>query len=272
MKDRGSEVHKWILDLCNRYLLTDGILVNSFLELESEAFNYLRQRGDTDIPPVYPVGPLIRTGGPETENEQCLKWLNDQPPKSVLYVSFGSGGTLSVDQFRELAHGLEMSGQRFLWVVRTPQENDLPQGFLERNENKGLVVTSWAPQIQVLSHGSTGGFVTHCGWNSILESVVFGVPLIAWPLCFEHKMNAVYLTEGLKAAIRVRENENGVVERGEVSEMIKQLMDGEEGKRIRKRMMEVKMAGADALTKDGSSSRALGQVVQKWTDNLDIEN
>ncbi|GFP83141.1 hydroquinone glucosyltransferase [Phtheirospermum japonicum] len=236
------------------------------------------------MPPVYPVGPLIRTG-PEAESDQgpeILKWLNDQPQKSVIYVSFGSGGTLSLEQITELALGLEMSGHKFLWVVRSPQENAaaaylntpenimndplhyLPQGFLERTKNRGLVVALWAPQIQILGHGSTSGFLTHCGWNSILESAVFGVPLIAWPLCFEHKMNAVFLRDGLKAAIRVKGNENGVVESGHVSEVVKQLMEGEEGKIIRERMMDVKIAAGNALSQEGSSSKALAQVVQKW--------
>ncbi|KAL0454969.1 UNVERIFIED_CONTAM: Hydroquinone glucosyltransferase [Sesamum latifolium] len=175
MKQRNSEVHKWALDWCNKFLEADGVMVNSFLELETEAFKDLEQRRP-DVPPVYPVGPLIRTGT-EAESDR-------------------GGGTLSVEQFNELALGLEMSGHRRV---------------LERIKGRGLVWASWAPQIQVLSHRSTGGFVTHCGWNSILESTVFGVPMIAWPLCFEHRMNAVFLTDGLKGAIRVKENENGVV-------------------------------------------------------------
>ncbi|KAL3635088.1 hypothetical protein CASFOL_022142 [Castilleja foliolosa] len=282
MVEKNSEVHKWMVDLCKKYLLADGIIVNSFLELEFEAFKDLEQR---DMPPVYQVGPLIRTG-PEGESDQepeIQKWLNDQTAKSVIYVSFGSGGTLSMEQFTELALGLEMSGHRFLWVVRAPQENAseaylntsenilnldplhfLPQGFLERTKNRGLVVASWAPQIQILGHGSTGGFLTHCGWNSILESAVFGVPMIAWPLCFEHKMNAVFLRDGLKGAIRVKGNENGVVERGEVCGVVKELMEGEEGKMIRERMMDVKIAAEKALSKEGSSSKALAHVVQEW--------
>ncbi|KAK6146336.1 hypothetical protein DH2020_020205 [Rehmannia glutinosa] len=288
VKDKNSEFRRWIVDLCSRYLLADGILVNSFLDLESEAFQELERRRP-GIPPIYPLGPLIRTGL-ETESDrgtEILEWLNNQPPKSVLFVSFGSGGTLSVDQFSELGLGLELSGQRFVWVVRAPQENVsaaylnaqkkdngnkskdpleyLPPGFLERTKDRGLVVAGWAPQIQVLGHGSTGGFLTHCGWNSILESAIFGVPLIAWPLCFEHKMNAVFLTDGLKAAIRVKEiNENGIVERGHVSEVVKQLMEGEEGKIIVKRMMDVKFAAANTLSQEGSSSKALAQVVRKW--------
>ncbi|KAK6161562.1 hypothetical protein DH2020_004943 [Rehmannia glutinosa] len=280
MKDRNSEVNTWMVDLCKRFVLADGIIVNSFIELES-SFQDLEQ---LCIPPVYPVGPLIRTG-PETESDrgsECLKWLNNQPPKSVLFVSFGSGGTLSLDQFTELALGLEMSKQRFLWVVRTPQENIaaayLNTGknignnqiwiiclrFLERTKERGLVVASWAQRVLVLSRGSIGGFSTTCGWNSILESVVLGVPLIAWPLCFEQKMNAVVLRDGLKAAIRVEENENGIVERGYVSETVKQLMEGEEGKRIRERIMDLKIAAGNALSQEGSSSKALAHVVQKW--------
>ncbi|KAL2231195.1 hydroquinone glucosyltransferase-like [Sesamum indicum] len=282
MKERNSEVHKWALDWCNKFLEADGVMVNSFLELELEAFKDLEQRRP-DVPPVYPVGPLIRTGT-EAESDrgsECVKWLNDQPPKSVLFVSFGSGGTLSVEQFNELALGLEMSGHRFLWVVRTPQENIadaylnsqsivkdpldfLPDGFLERTKGRGLVVASWAPQIQVLSHRSTGGFVTHCGWNSILESAVFGVPMIAWPLCFEHRMNAVFLTDGLKGAIRVKENENGVVGREQIAQLMKRLMQGEEGKQIRNRMNDVKIAAGNALSQEGSSTQALAHVVQQW--------
>ncbi|KAL0349282.1 UNVERIFIED_CONTAM: Hydroquinone glucosyltransferase [Sesamum angustifolium] len=282
LKERNSEVHKWAIDWCNKFLEADGVMVNSFLELELEAFKDLERRLP-GVPPVYPVGPLIRTGT-EAESDagsECVKWLNDQPPKSVLFVSFGSGGTLSVQQFKELALGLEMCGQRFLWVVRTPQASAadaylntqstvkdpldyLPEGFLERTKGRGLVVVSWAPQIQVLSHRSTGGFVTHCGWNSILESAAFGVPLIAWPLCFEHRMNAVFLTDGLKGAIRVKPNENGVVGREQIAELVQRLMEGEEGNQIQKRMTDVKIAAGNALSPEGSSTKALAHVVQQW--------
>ncbi|KAH6815932.1 hypothetical protein C2S51_020752 [Perilla frutescens var. frutescens] len=277
-----SEVNKWTIDLREKYLSAEGILVNTFQELESAAFEHLELLRP-GIPPVYPVGPSIRTGlETETDREpECLKWLDDQPPKSVVFVSFGSGGSLTVDQIRELALGLELSGHRFLWVVRSPQENAaaaylkgidqrnplecLPEGFLERTEGRGLAVALWAPQIRVLSHDSTGEFLTHCGWNSILESAVYGMPLIAWPLCFEQKLNATVLTDGLKGAMRVRENENGIVERENISNVVKQLMEGEEGKQIRKRMIQLKIAAGNALSRDGSSTLALAQVVHNWT-------
>ncbi|KAL7137652.1 hypothetical protein ABFS83_10G107900 [Erythranthe nasuta] len=286
MKDINSDFYKMSVDMCHKYRTFDGILVNSFLGLESEAFRDLEKRRPR-IPPVYPVGPLIRTTTSEEDHEYCIKWLNDQPHKSVLFVSFGSGGTLSMEQFTELALGLEMSGHRFLWVVRTPQENTaaaylnnnhvdnnnvktgplefLPKGFLERTKDRGLVVAKWAPQIRVLGHGSVGGFVTHCGWNSVLESTVYGVPMIAWPLCFEQRMSAVFVRDGLRGALRVKPNKNGLVEKQHFSQVVKQLMEGEQGKSIRKRMTDAEIAAGDVMDQHcGSSVQALAQLVRKW--------
>ncbi|TKY68845.1 UDP-glycosyltransferase 72B1 [Spatholobus suberectus] len=199
---------------------------------------------------------------------------------SVLYVSFGSGGTLSQEQITELACGLELSNHKFLWVVRTPSslandaylsaQNDvdplqfLPCGFLERTKEQGMVIPSWAPQVQVLSHSSVGGFLTHCGWNSTLESVLKGVPLITWPLFAEQRMNAVVLSEGLKVGLRPRVSENGLVERAEIVEVIKCLMEGEEGGKMRERMKELKEAATNALKEDGSSTKTLSQLALKW--------
>jgi hydroquinone glucosyltransferase len=129
-----------------------------------------------------------------------LEWLDRQPTRSVVYVSLGSGRAPSLEQTTELAAGIEDSGQRFLWVVRMPanltttsaggNKDDplawLPEGFLERTAGRGLAVTAWAPQVRALSHRATAAFVSHCGWNSTLESVHCGVPMIALPLGAEH--------------------------------------------------------------------------------------
>lgn len=167
-----------------------------------------------------------------------------------------------------------MSDKKFLWVLRAPSDSAdgayvvaskddplkfLPDGFLERTKGRGFVVTSWAPQTQILSHVSTGGFLTHCGWNSALESIVLGVPMVTWPLFAEQRMNAVLLTEGLKVALRPKFNENGVAEREEIAKVIKGLMVGEEGNEIRERIEKIKDAAADALKEDGSSTKALYQ-------------
>lgn len=283
VQDRKNDAYKWLLHHTKRYPLAEGIFVNTFNELEEGAVQALQQLGPGK-PPVYPVGPLVQIGAREgsTDGSECVKWLDEQPIGSVLFVSFGSGGTLSYDQIIELAHGLEMSEQRFLWVVRAPNEeianatyfnsdqleNDplafLPKGFLERTQGRGLVIHSWAPQVKVLSHGSTGGFLTHCGWNSILESVVYGVPLIAWPLYAEQKMNAVMLIEDLKVALRPTPNENGLFGRGEIARVVKGLMEGEQGKKMRNKMKELKDAACKVLCEDGSSTKALAEVALKW--------
>nr|POE91668.1 hydroquinone glucosyltransferase [Quercus suber] len=182
MQDRKNVAYERMLFSVKQVHLATGIMVNRFMVLEPVAFKALNEVGEGK-PPVYPVGPLVQSCLDRGVNEsECLRWLDKQSNGSMLYVSFGSGGTLSHEQLNELALGLEMSGQRFLWVVSSPHEiatnasffsvqsikdpfDFLPKGFLERTKDVGLVVPSWAPQIHVLSHGSTRGFLSHCGWN-----------------------------------------------------------------------------------------------------------
>ncbi|XWS35877.1 hypothetical protein CRYUN_Cryun20dG0034500 [Craigia yunnanensis] len=286
-QDMKNDAYKWLLHHTKRYRLAEGIMVNSFVDLEGGAIKALQEK-EPGKPPVYPVGPLVNVDSSrKADGSDCLQWLDDQPHGSVLYVSFGSGGTLSSNQINELALGLEMSEQRFLWVVRSPNDkvanatffsvesqkdpfDFLPKGFLERTKGRGLVVPSWVPQAQVLSHGSTGGFLTHCGWNSTLESVVNGVPLIAWPLYAEQKMNAVMLTEDIKLALRPKPNENGIVCRDEIAKAVRGLMEGEEGKGVRNRMKDLKEAAANVLSENGSSTKALSEVVNKWRNQTGI--
>jgi hydroquinone glucosyltransferase len=281
IQDRKNEVYKGILQMAKRYPLAAGIMVNSFLDLEPGSFKALME-GKEGRPPVYPVGPLVQSGSDHgAYGLECLRWLDEQPNNSVLFVSFGSGGTLSHEQLHELALGLEMSGQRFLWVVRSPHEKAanatyfsvqsikdpfdfLPDGFLERTKGVGLVVPSWAPQVQVLKHGSTGGFLTHCGWNSTLESILHGVPLIAWPLYAEQRMNSVLLADDLKVALRVKVNDKGLVGHEDISNYARCLIEGEEGKLLKSKMKELRIAADRALSEEGSSAKSLAEVAQVW--------
>ncbi|KAL2230213.1 UNVERIFIED_CONTAM: Hydroquinone glucosyltransferase [Sesamum indicum] len=281
-QDRANEAYKFALEKCKKYQLAEGIIVNSFLDLEPGTFKALKDEGWCKVP-VYAIGPMIQTGSASGSNSSsdCLKWLDNQPDGSVLYVSFGSGGTLSHDQLIELADGLEMSGQRFLWVVKSPDEKAsnaaffsvqnvadpldfLPRGFSERTKKRGLVVSSWAPQNGVLAHRATGGFLTHCGWNSCLDGITNGVPLISWPLFAEQRMNAALLTEGLKVSLRVEENESGIVDRKQIAGLVQKLIGGEEGKDLGNKMRVLKDAAAEAWTQIGSSEKALGELVHKW--------
>ncbi|XP_057440495.1 hydroquinone glucosyltransferase-like [Lotus japonicus] len=281
-QDRSSEGYMRFLESCKRISsAADGILINTFLEMESGAVRALEEEWNGKIR-VYPLGPITQIGSIiEANDNECLKWLENQPPSSVVYVSFGSGGTLTQHQIDELALGLELSGVRFLWVLRAPSDSVnaayleagnedplqfLPSGFLERTKEQGLVVPSWAPQVQVLAHSSVGGFLSHCGWNSVLESMQEGVPIIAWPLFAEQRMNAVMLADGLRVALRVKFNEDGIVEKEEIAKVVKSLMECEEGDAMRKRMRDLKVSAADAI-KDGSSTRTLIKVASQW-ENL----
>lgn len=293
MQDRSSEAYKVFLEGNDRFYLADGIMVNSFLALEEITIRTLQQKECEGVPSIYPIGPFIQNDSCDKQNDfEYLKFLDKQEKKSTLYVSFGSGGTLSNEQIIELALGLELSGQNFLWVLRPPNKhgviddldigdqyddaNDvllkfLPNGFLERTKEKGLVVPYWAPQVEILSHSSIGGFLCHCGWNSTLESIVHGIPLIAWPLFAEQKMNAALLSDGLRVAIRPKVNDKGVIEREEIREVVKNLMVGEEGQGIRERMENLKGDAIDALKENGSSSMTLTQLALKW-NNLGVTN
>lgn len=217
--------------------------------------------------------------GSEQSPHECIDWLNRQPSRSVVFLCFGSGGTLSTEQIRELALGLEMSKQRFLWVVRgrsdtgsngsffNPNQSSddlsglLPEGFVERTKEMGMLVSSWIPQPEVLRHRATGGFVSHCGWNSTLESLMNGVPMVAWPLYAEQRMNAVLLVSGAKVALKVKAGEDGVVRKEEVAKVVKNLMEAEEGKEARQNMQEMKKEAFRAVEKGGSSYMALEEVV-----------
>uniref|UniRef100_A0A7N2LFF7 Glycosyltransferase n=1 Tax=Quercus lobata TaxID=97700 RepID=A0A7N2LFF7_QUELO len=261
VQDRTSELYKMILHSAKQFRLAEGIIINTFMELEGSAIKALLDEEAKSLP-LYPIGP-IQSG---SSNQ------------------FDNGGTLSYDQTNELALGLELSGQKFLWVVRTPNNESadatylsdqtldnntlsfLPKGFVERTKWQGLVVPSWAPQAQVLSHGSTGGFLSHCGWNSILESIMQGIPLIAWPLYAEQKMNAVLLAEDVKVALRPKTNKNGLIDREEIAKVVKGLMVGEEGKKVRNRMKDIKIAAEKALSADGSSTKALSELASQWTN------
>uniref|UniRef100_A0A0E0MZD4 Glycosyltransferase n=1 Tax=Oryza rufipogon TaxID=4529 RepID=A0A0E0MZD4_ORYRU len=288
LQDRANPVYPLIVELGLDYLLADGFLVNTFDAMEHDTLVAFKELSDKGVyPPAYAVGPLVRSPSGEAENDTCIRWLDEQPDGSVMYVCFGTGGTLSVAQTAELAAGLEASGQRFLWVVRFPSDKDvsasyfgtnnrgddddptsyLPEGFVERTKGAGLAVPLWAPQVEVLNHRAVGGFVSHCRWNSTLEAASAGVPTLAWPLFAEQKMNAVMLSServGL-AALRVRpDDDRGVVTREEVASAVRELMAGKKGAAARKKARELRAAAAVASAPGGPQQQALEAVVGEW--------
>ncbi|CAL4975235.1 unnamed protein product [Urochloa decumbens] len=257
---RADPVYALMVDLGLDYLRADGFIVNTFGDME---------RGTLAVGGVVPG------------------YLTSKPDGSVLYVCFGSGGALSTRQTAELAAGLEASGQRFLWVVRLPSDKDssagyfgtkghgdddplsyLPAGFIERTKGTGLALARSAPQVEVLGHRAVGGFLSHCGWNSTLEAVAAGVPVMAWPLFAEQRMNAVMLSSspeggGVGVALRVRD---GVVlvPREEVAAVARELMVGEEGAAARRKVQELRAAAEKTAAPDGPARRELAAVVDAW--------
>ncbi|XP_037491326.1 anthocyanidin 3-O-glucosyltransferase 5 isoform X3 [Jatropha curcas] len=294
MLDRSNQQYFEYVRVGNEIPKADGILVNTWEALEPTTLAALRDENllyKTIKIPVFPIGPVRRAVGKVQVGSKCelLNWLDNQPKESVVYVSFGSGGTLSFEQMQEIAYGLEMSHQRFIWVVRRPTietgdssffttgnvgDDDisryLPDGFLTRTKNIGRVIPGWGPQVQIIGHPSTGVFLSHCGWNSILESLTNGVPIIGWPLYAEQRLNATLLEEELGVAVKPKIlPSNGVVKREEIVMMIRKIMaDEEEGDKIRKRVKEVKENSERALNEGGSSCNALssfaGECKKGW--------
>ncbi|KAJ4702698.1 Glycosyltransferase [Melia azedarach] len=259
---RKRDGHFWYFTHAERYRRTKGIVVNTFRELEPYAIGSISQNG---MPPIYPVGPVLDLTGPaqwhpdRVRHENIMKWLDDQPPSSVVFLCFGSMGSLGASQLREIATGLERVGFRFLWSIRKPStgkiylpgeytnlEEILPEGFINRTAGIGLVC-GWVPQVTILSHPAIGGFVSHCGWNSVLESLWYGVPIATWPLYAEQQMNAFELVKELGLAVEIRldfrEEENYLVLAEEIERALRRLMDGDD--EVRKKVKEMKQKLSD---------------------------
>jgi len=213
-------------------------------------------------PPVFETKhrtKLIERGKRTSIDESaCLQWLDSRKEKSVIYICFGSQACLSNKQIEEMAAGLEASEESFIWVIRDPpstmpadEYGVIPQGFEERMRGRGLIIKGWAPQLLILSHPSVGGFLTHCGWNSTLESITLGVPLITWPMTADQYYNARLLVEYLKVGVRFCEGATTVPNRDDLKIAVKRLLarEGEEMKRAE----ELRKAARMAMQEGGTS-------------------
>lgn len=261
--------------LAEKFTDTKGIIVNTFSELEQFAVDALSK--DEKIPPIYTVGPVIDIKSQPNPNfdraqhGKIMKWLDDQPHSSVVFLCFGSMGSLSPSQTREIAKGLEHSGVRFLWAMRSPPTKDnvdrtLPEGFLEWMKDKGMLC-GWAPQVEVLAHKAIGGFVSHCGWNSILESLWFGVPILTWPLYAEQQLNAFRMVREFGIAVELSldyRSGGDIIMAHEIERGITQLMDRDN--EVYKKVQEIKEKAREAVLCGGSSFMSTGRLIQDMMD------
>ncbi|EOX98315.1 UDP-glucosyl transferase 73B3 [Theobroma cacao] len=259
-----------------------GVIVNSFYELESAyADHYTKVLGRR----AWHVGPIsLRNRGTIDKTErgkkaciddnECLAWLNSKKPNSVVYICFGSVTNFGSSQLLEIATGLEASGQQFIWVVRKEKKNEeekedwLPEGFEKRMEGKGLIIRGWAPQVLILDHEAIGGFVTHCGWNSTLESVCAGVPMVTWPVAAEQFYNEKLLTQILRIGIGVGAQKwarlvGDFVKREAIEKAVREIIVGDKADEMRSRAKALAESGRKAVEKGGSSDADLNALIQE---------
>ena len=253
-----------------------AIILHTFDELEREVIAAM----SSILPPIYAVGPLplllgqVSDGAVDTmesslskENHACMEWLDGRRPSSVVYVSFGSITTLTSQQLVEFAWGLANSEKEFLWVIRNDQVNNctgndplalLPSEFLEETKERSYL-TSWCPQEAVLRHEAIGSFLTHCGWNSILESIRAGVPMLCWPFAADESTNTRYVCSEWRIGLEISSN----VERNEVKAAIVEMMDGDKGKEMKMMVLGWKEKATVAALPGGLSWATLERVVNE---------
>ncbi|KAI3800196.1 hypothetical protein L1987_35506 [Smallanthus sonchifolius] len=240
MFDRETNMYKSFIDTSSNMARSSGLIANSFAGFEERAVEALR-------------------------NAKIFVVVRDPPPDNIENKSVGEpaeGSFSNIEQQNGKKKDNENesdSGAKDLGL-----DDILPEGFLARTADKGLVVKNWAPQPAILGHDSVGGFVSHCGWNSTLEAVVAGVPMVAWPLYAEQRMNTVFLVEEMKVAVAVM-SADGFVTAEAVEEKVRELMEGEEGRGARERVLEMSRRAKAAVEDGGSSLVDFFKLTKSWT-------
>lgn len=250
-----------------------AIILNTFYELEKDVVDALA----ASFPPVYTVGPLAELLSSSSssctaidisiwhEDTRCLSWLDGKQMegKPVVYVNFGSVAVMTSSQTREFAAGLAACGFPFLWVKRPDVVDDgdkdvLPEAFTDTVARGDGLVVPWCPQAAVLRHEAVRLFVTHCGWNSLLEAAVAGLPVLGWPVFAEQTTNCRQVCQVWGNGAELPEE----VEGGAVADLVREMMEGERGRGKRAKAAEWKAKAEAATGKDGSSRRSVERLMQ----------
>ncbi|KAL2541672.1 UDP-Glycosyltransferase superfamily protein [Abeliophyllum distichum] len=253
-----------IVNMVEQTKKASGLIFNTFKELEEPEFDKLQEQF---LVPTFAIGPFHKYFSASasslwTQDRTSISWLDTQAPKSVIYVSFGSIAEMHEEKLNEVAWGLANSAQPFLWVVRPGLVNGsecleiLSKELLEAINRRGYIV-KWAPQQEVLSHPATGGFWTHSGWNSTLESICEGVPMICSPFFGDQMVNSRYVNDIWKVGIMLEKG----LERVEIESAIQKLMVGKEGEDMRKNITYFKDKLDLCLKPGGSSYQSLDNLV-----------
>ncbi|KAF8666113.1 hypothetical protein HU200_053827 [Digitaria exilis] len=251
----------------------DDVLVNSFYDIEPKEADYMAQtwRAKT-IGPTLPSFYLDDDRLPSNKaygfnlfssSESCMAWLDKQLPRSVVLVSYGTVSNYDETQLEELGSGLCNSGKPFIWVVRSNEEHKLSKELRDKCKEHGLIV-SWCPQLEVLAHKATGCFFTHCRWNSTLEAIVNGVPMVAIPHWADQPTISKYMERMWCIGIRVRKDEKGLVTRDEVERCINVVMDGERKDQYRRNAAKWMRRAKEAMRNGGSSDKNISEFAAKY--------
>ncbi|KAJ1272222.1 hypothetical protein BS78_06G186200 [Paspalum vaginatum] len=263
-----------------------GFVMNTSRALEGEFVDFVAGQLAAAGKKVFSVGPLspmLDAGAPKPEpsapRHECLDWLDRQPAASVLYVSFGSTSSLRVEQIEELAAALRGSRQRFIWVLRDADRGNVfadsgesrhakvLSEFTKETEGTGLLLTGWAPQLEILAHGATAAFMSHCGWNSTVESMSYGKPILSWPMHSDQPWDAELVCKYLKAGFLVRpyEKHAEVVPAADIQELIERAMVSDEGLPVRQRAAAIGEAVRASVADGGSSHKDLENFIAHIT-------
>ncbi|XP_030529277.2 7-deoxyloganetin glucosyltransferase-like [Rhodamnia argentea] len=271
--DPEDIMFNFAMDAAERANTASAMIFHTFDALESELLDALSSM----FPRVYAIGPLsllvdklVKEESPLKsvdcnlwrEDTECLRWLDSKEPKSVLYINFGSIAVLTREELVEFAMGLANSKHPFLWIIRPDLISGdsivLSREFMKETEGRSMLA-DWCPQEAVLNHIATGGFLTHCGWNSIIESVSAGVPMICWPSFGDQSTNCTYACSKWEIGLEL----SGMVRREEVERLVRELMEGDKGKQMTGRIIERKKLAQEATDPNGSSSKNLDKLLNE---------
>ncbi|XP_031407874.1 7-deoxyloganetin glucosyltransferase-like isoform X1 [Punica granatum] len=270
--DPDDFVFHFMMDTTARFDKASATIIHTFEPLEADVLSALSSMFSRT---VYAIGPfqllidrILENGNHLKhmgcslwkEDVECLEWLDSQKPESVLYINFGSITFLTSQQLVEFAMGIANSKHPFLWIIRPDLVDGdtavLPPEFT--NETKGRAfITEWCPQEEVLNHPSVGGFLTHCGWNSVIESLSAEVPMLCWPYFADQQTICKYACTDWEVGLEIGSDVN----QDEVERLVKELIEGEKGKQMKKRATEWKRLAFMATREEGSSSTNLGEII-----------
>ncbi|KAL8476203.1 hypothetical protein ACS0TY_028748 [Phlomoides rotata] len=269
--NRDDVLLNYLGDEAQNCLKASAMIFNTFYGFEQQVLDAITSKS----PPIYNVGPLsllsstISKGQMSSmkpnlwkDDRKCLEWLDEHEENSVVYVNYGSVTLISKEHLEEFAWGLANSRHPFLWIVRSDiamgESAMLPEDFIEETKDRCLI-TSWCPQEDVLCHPSVGVFLSHCGWNSILESTGAGVPMLCWPFFAEQLTNCRYACVEWGIGMEVDHD----VKRDEIEALVKKVMEGQKGKEMKAKALEWKGKAEEAIRIGGSSYNDFDRLVNE---------